>query len=436
MYTANRLVNENGGQENTSNPPATRHRPAASVVGNFHETAESMSRIMHRHGHSAIMGALQHARSELQSGQQVKSINLQMAQEQMATLTGRELAETMHGDSASSRMISKLASAAGPPSTFTNLPSNGRLFNARNIPSCNVKHRQTNNRLVPMSSLAGTRNVLFPEGVNQRTPAPPSASRKSGPRSGATRAGTSCFFADENLHPNLHEHQQMTVALEQSMKTMRSQRKIDEYKAAQEEADFCAAIAKSKETAAEEDEIAAALVAMPNGTPAAELVDGRKRPAEVTELKKPQKSMRPNKQEVDVQLAHAIDCAIESFGEAPEKANLPKCTDDVDTSFFTDETKAPIHMTAADNDSDVNMNLLVDDHVARAFQRSFDESMAMFDGEVVDVDAATAATSRVRMISDQPGKVRMLVGAYINSSRQRGKDIDSPAVNRMLDNYR
>lgn len=131
-----------------------------------------------------------------------------MTQEQMSTITGCEFTETMCGDSASSHMIPKLASAAGPPSTFTNLPANGRLFNAMNIPSCNSQHRQTSNWLVPMFSLAGTRNVLFPEGVNQYTPAPLSRSSKntdtgkSGPLSGARRADKS-FFADENLHRNL-----------------------------------------------------------------------------------------------------------------------------------------------------------------------------------------------------------------------------------------
>lgn len=91
-------------------------------------------------------------------------------------------------------------------------------------------------------------------------------------------------------------------------------------------------------------------------------------------------------------------------------------------------------MMADDNGSDVNVNFLVDDHVARAFHQSFDNSMAMFDGKVVNVKAAIAATNRVRMILDQPGNVQMLIGTYINSACQQGKEIGFPAVNRMLDN--
>lgn len=112
------------------------------------------------------------------------------------------------------------------------------------------------------------------------------------------------------------------------------------------------AIANSKETTVlEEDEIAAAhsLASMLNETPLAELVDGptsieRERPAEVTEQQKmswTQKSRRPNKQKVDVQFLHSINCAIESFGGNSGKATLPRCMKSVDASFFTDEMKAP-----------------------------------------------------------------------------------------------
>lgn len=52
-------------------------------------------------------------------------------------------------------------------------------------------------------------------------------------------------------------------------------------------------------------------------------------------------------------------------------------------------------MTASDNNLDANLNFLVDDHIARAFQRSFDDSMALFDGKGIDVKAATATMNRV-----------------------------------------
>ena len=150
------MLHSNGGQADTSNPLVTRHEPPASVVGNFHATAESMSRILQRHGHSAIMGALAHAHGELEAGMDPKTLNLSIAQEQMAALSGCELMATFHGDSASSRMIGHMTAAAGPPTTFTKLPRNGKLFNARDIPSRNRLHRQTNNRLDPIPAPVGT----------------------------------------------------------------------------------------------------------------------------------------------------------------------------------------------------------------------------------------------------------------------------------------
>lgn len=104
MYQANRMINANEGEADTSNLLETCHNPAASVVGDFHNTAHSRGRIIQRHGHSAIMGAIDHVRGELQSGLTVKSLNLPVAQEQMSALSRRGIMETMHGDSASSRI--------------------------------------------------------------------------------------------------------------------------------------------------------------------------------------------------------------------------------------------------------------------------------------------------------------------------------------------
>lgn len=124
MYQTNRMINTNKEEADTSNLLETRHNPAASVIGDFHNTAHSLGRIFQWHGHSAIMGVLEHARDEIQSGSTLKSLNLPVPQEQMSTLSGRNIMEAMHGNSASSRMIIGMAAAAGPPSTFTNLPLN------------------------------------------------------------------------------------------------------------------------------------------------------------------------------------------------------------------------------------------------------------------------------------------------------------------------
>ena len=96
---------------------------------------------MNRHAHSAVQGALLAARQEVANGQAPSKLNTDMISEQVGMLTGREIGETLHGDSCFATNLAEIASAAGPPSTFTRLTGNGQIFNACNIPSSTSNHR-------------------------------------------------------------------------------------------------------------------------------------------------------------------------------------------------------------------------------------------------------------------------------------------------------
>ena len=76
LYRANRMLAANGGQASTSNPGPTRHRPPPSVVGNYHQTAESFGAIINRHAHSAVNGALLAARDNIQAGIPTASLDI------------------------------------------------------------------------------------------------------------------------------------------------------------------------------------------------------------------------------------------------------------------------------------------------------------------------------------------------------------------------
>ena len=174
MHKANIMLAQNGGNLNTPNRTATRHSPAPSVVGNYHQRSQSMCNVVSRHAHGAVQGALLAAGQEFVIEQTVPSLNIGMIQEQVAMHRGREIAETMHGDSGFATDLAAIASAAGSPTTFTTLAGNGRIFNARNIPTSNRQHRQANNQLAPMDTVdgrscqdhPGTSQTLFPTGLN------------------------------------------------------------------------------------------------------------------------------------------------------------------------------------------------------------------------------------------------------------------------------
>ena len=141
MYEANIMLAQNGGNPNTSNCTVTRHSPAPSVVGNYHQTAQSMGNIMSRHAHGAVQSALLAAGQELSIGQTVPSLDIGMIQEKVGMHIGREISETMHGDSSFATNLVAIASAGGPPTTFPTLAGNSRIFNALNIPTSNTQHR-------------------------------------------------------------------------------------------------------------------------------------------------------------------------------------------------------------------------------------------------------------------------------------------------------
>jgi len=166
-YLANFTVQQNGGQADTSNPSSTRHCPPANVTGNYHNTASSLSQMMTRHTYSTVQGALLAAQDGIKTGRTAPTLIIQIVQEQMSLNAGREMVESMHGDSVFAQPLAVIAKAAGPPTTFTNLPGDGSLFNTRSIPSCNSQHLQVNNRLEPMPGSRPPRNALYPPGVNQ-----------------------------------------------------------------------------------------------------------------------------------------------------------------------------------------------------------------------------------------------------------------------------
>jgi hypothetical protein len=176
MFKASTMLTANGGELNVSSTDttATRHNPPPSVIGNFHHTAQSMGDVINRHAHSAVQGALMAAREDIRTGHKVSSLDLTRVHEEVGMFTGREIAETLHGDSSHAVQLHKLAAAAGPPSVFTTLKGDGSIFNTRCIPSCNKNHRQTNNRLEPMVAAAarergpGAKRRLYPQGLQSR----------------------------------------------------------------------------------------------------------------------------------------------------------------------------------------------------------------------------------------------------------------------------
>ena len=169
IYRANRDLQANDGQANTTGLHSTCHRPPPSVTGNYHATAQSVAAILDHHAHTAVSSALMHARNK-PSTARANDLNLDFIQEETSLLASREIAETFHGDSAHSRSLFAMAERAGPPTSLTNLPGNGALFNTSTISASSRNHRQSNNRLDPMDSENTTgkkkSSLLFPDGVN------------------------------------------------------------------------------------------------------------------------------------------------------------------------------------------------------------------------------------------------------------------------------
>ena len=135
MYQANRMANSNGGAANlsTAGLAPTRHQPPVSVTGNFHQTASALCQMTDRHAHNAVQGALMSAKRSIEQGQPTLALDLSRIEEEVSVNLGRELTESLHGDSSYAQMLNQISSAAGPPSKFTQLPQNEAIFNAQSI---------------------------------------------------------------------------------------------------------------------------------------------------------------------------------------------------------------------------------------------------------------------------------------------------------------
>ena len=107
------------------------------------------------------------AQSQLDQGIDLDELDMSYIEEVACANASREVAETYHGDSQYFADIQAIASAAGPPSTHTNLPNNGAIFNTRSIASSASNHRAVNNRLTDADRSSSTsESRLRPEGVN------------------------------------------------------------------------------------------------------------------------------------------------------------------------------------------------------------------------------------------------------------------------------
>ena len=163
------MIERNGGQPNISAALPTRHEPPASVLGNFHATAGFMAGIIARHVDNSVNGAIIHAQSQIEQGLPADNLDMGYIEEVACVNAAREMVETYHGDSQHFPNIQAIASAAGPPSTHTNLPSNGQIFNVRSLVTSSSNHRAINNRLSDAehsSSYKKSTDNLRPIGVN------------------------------------------------------------------------------------------------------------------------------------------------------------------------------------------------------------------------------------------------------------------------------
>lgn len=155
MFQANRMITNNGGQVDTSNAGPTRHTVPEAVSGTYHQSAQYFGAMVERNTNAALQAAILNERDNLARGmQRSESLDLGFINEHVGLHTGRELVENWHGDSAFSSSLAKIASASGPPSTFTMNPNTGEVFSARGIPSSNRNHRQYNNRLTQFTASA------------------------------------------------------------------------------------------------------------------------------------------------------------------------------------------------------------------------------------------------------------------------------------------
>ena len=75
---------------------------------------------------------------------------------------------------------------------------------------------------------------------------------------------------------------------------------------------------------------------------------------------------------------------------------------------------------------------IVENLVERALERSFGDSMSSFADDGSDDDYTVAAVNRVSMITDKRDKALELTSLFVS---QKGKDVDSPQVCRMLDTF-
>jgi hypothetical protein len=100
------------------------------------------------------------------------AVDMKAVEENMVLNAGREMMETMHGDSVHAQTLAGIQRAAGGVSVFTTLPGNNQVFNAKTIATPSNKHREVNNRLegtakgpVRGNVLPGRSNLLYPNGM-------------------------------------------------------------------------------------------------------------------------------------------------------------------------------------------------------------------------------------------------------------------------------
>lgn len=152
LYNANRRVTDNNGDANTNNPPAPAiHAPPGNVVSDYARSAGYLGAIATRHVRTALQSSLLHAANEATHGKTPRSLNNDSIMEQACLGTAMEIADGFSRDSVHADWLNATTAAAGVPSTHTTLPD-GRRFNTRDIPTCNRNHRESNNRLAPITN--------------------------------------------------------------------------------------------------------------------------------------------------------------------------------------------------------------------------------------------------------------------------------------------
>ena len=476
MYLANRSVSQNGGQANTSIALTTRHQPAATVTGNYHQSANYFGNMVSNHAHNAVQGALLDARDQIAREEAARGglargdsrghatggrgatgegaptgLDLSMINEETCRGVAREISESIHGDSEYTRLFSEIARKAGPPSTFTNLPLNGQIFNSRSIPSSSNNHRVSNNRLGagPTREEEERRsNLLYPTGVNlptttESTTSQPTTTQQT-PRSLFQQPdrvqSTAAQQSNQMLATTTHRNKAASLAAIEQQQIEQATRESLEY-----ETIYNAAHSHDN-----------------TKKRAANTSQSSQNSHVVSTTKKQSQPKKKNQQPPS--LLQRVNNTINTHEVAAPtiSAEMPACLDDVnaDTSFFTapagrqhpsrtpiaSTQKNPMKAVMHGDDDDVEIVQNDEDKTTfalynRALARSFDETnvggpvINVDTGEEEDSQATIDATSRVHYMLDKPEKALQLTSMFQAKMKRENKVADSPAVNAMIDKF-